>query len=122
MDNEKKSFLIHLDSCHQLLPLTMQQRGEVFSALYLFALELNETGGDAAPSDILQKLTTYAPETRMAFSFMAAAVARDYHTWHQKRANYRSAAKRREEGRRLAPLPPGSGVRVYPDEEELRDL
>ena len=100
----------------------MAQRGEVFSSLYLFALELNERNGDAYPSDVLQKLTTLAPETRMAFSFMAANMARDYQKWAQKRSNYQAAAKKREEEKLSARTAPLRGVNVYPDKNELRGL
>lgn len=124
--NEKKSFIIHLDAYTHILTLPPEQRGELFTALFHYAINAARKG----PPEVITfaaQCTAMKPETRMAFYFMADTIARDTEKWQTKKANYQAAAARRSAERTVpstaAPMPfRGQGVNVYPDEEELTDL
>ena len=63
------------------------------------------------------------PRARMAFSFMASAIARDTEKWNEKRRNYLRSAANREARKKPAPMPvQGRGVDVYPSDEETAQL
>ena len=121
MDNQKNSFLIHLDTCQHLVPLSMEQRGRLISGLIWFAGELNARQGKLSAIEALEELEGLLPETRMAFSFMAASVARDYEKWHEKKTNYQAAAKRRQTEKQAMPFR-GRGIDLYPTKAEQRAL
>lgn len=125
MDDQKNTFLVHLDTCQHVVRLPMEQRGLLFSCLYWFAVEMNERGVKADPQELLRQKTGMTPETEMAFTFMAAAMARDFEKWQEKRTNYQAAAKRRQEQKtRMEQAAPyrGRGVDVYPTRAEERAL
>ena len=120
--NEKKSFIIHLDAYTHILTLSPEQRGELFSVLFHYAI----VAGKKGPPDVTTfaaQCTNLRPEARMAFYFMADAIARDTEKWQTKKANYRAAATRRQAERAAVPMPfQGRGIDVGPDPEELTGL
>lgn len=120
--NEKKSFIIHLDAYTHILTLSPEQRGELFTALFHYAIQSCKN----APPDVTTfaaQCTAMLPETRMAFRFMADSIARDTEKWQAKQANYQAAATRRHAERAAASMPfRGRGVDVCPDAEELTGL
>lgn len=97
MTQEKKSFVLYLDAYPYISALPADQRGELLSALYWYA-GLLETQTLSA-WEAAEQCTQLLPETRMAFCFMAGALERDTRKWREKRANYLSAAARRQEER-----------------------
>lgn len=138
MDNKKNSFLIYLDAYTHVLSLPMEQRGELFTALFWYAIVLREKG----PMDVTAALSQcpgLSSAGQMAFRFMASNIARDTERWLEKKANYQAAAARRKgespdlSGKRIGPgplqMPDTSrlphrirGISVYPDEEEIRRM
>lgn len=120
--NEKKSFIIHLDAYTHILTLPPEQRGELFTALFHYA----NIASKKNPPDVTvfaAQCPAMAPETRMAFYFMADAIARDTEKWQTKKANYQAAATRRRAERAALSMPfRGQGIDVVPDAEELTDL
>lgn len=120
--NEKKSFIIHLSAYAHILTLSPEQRGELFTALFHYAINACKNG----PPDVTTfaaQCTAMLPETRMAFRFMADSIARDTEKWNTKKANYQAGAAKRKAERVGVPMPfQGRGIDVYPDAEELTDL
>ena len=120
--NEKKSFMIYHDSYSYILTLPMEQRGELFTALYHYSIQSEKKG----PPDVIvfaAQCIAMTPETRMAFYFMAGNMARDHKKWKTKQSNYSAAATRRHRERAAADMPfRGRGVDVYPEAEELTEM
>lgn len=80
---DKKSFVLYHDIREPLEQLTMEQRGELFTAI----LDYSEHG----------TLPLFTGELRMAFAFIRSAIDRDAVAWEQKR-------KKRAEAGRLGGL------------------
>lgn len=76
---EKKSFVLYHDIREPLEQLTMEQRGELFTAI----LDYSERG----------TLPAFTGELRMAFAFIRGALDRDAAAWQEKREK-RAAAGR----------------------------
>lgn len=123
MDNMKNSFVIYLDAYPHVLTLTKEEQGDLFTSLFWYA---NNAARREHPMDITMAATqcqSLTPRARMAFSFMASAIARDTEKWNEKRRNYLRSAANREAKKRPAPMPfRGRGVDVYPSDEEAKQL
>ena len=120
--NEKKGFLLYHDSYTYILTLPMEQRGELFTALYHYSIQ-SEAKGPPDAIVFAAQCTGMWPETKMAFYFMAGNSARDYVKWKTKQANYSAAATKRYKERAAASMPfRGRGVDVYPETEELTEM
>ena len=117
-ENQKKSFLIYLDAYLQVLTLSMEQRGQLFSALFWYAAR--SAAEPKGPLDIVAASAQFKgmePETQMAFRFMASDIARDTEKWLRRKKSYQRGAAKREQAR--APL---RGITVYPTDQESKDL
>ena len=122
MDNQKKSFLVYLDAFPHLQTLSMEQRGELFTGLFQYAEEANRLGPPESVGDFADTFVNLSPEGVMAFRFMAATIARDFHKWLDKKGNYQAAARRRKEQKQPSMPFQGRGVDVYPSRKELEDM
>lgn len=71
MKTEKKSFVLYHDIREPLELLTMEQRGELFTAI----LDYSESGS----------LPAFTGELQMAFAFIRSALDRDAAAWEVKR-------------------------------------
>ena len=89
----KKSFLVYFDAYPCLEGLNMEQRGQLFTALFRYAIDAAK--GELSPQDALDRLHGLSPETRIAFLFLASTVCRDTAAWRKKKANCSQAAQRR---------------------------
>lgn len=119
MDNIKKSFLIYLDAYPHIQSLSMEQRGQLFTALFQFVEQANYQGYPESVSDFADSIIGLSPEAAMAFRFMATALSRDFNRWRDKKLNYQSAARRRQEQKHAPSMPfQGRGVDVYPSRDE----
>ena len=98
MASEKKGFVLYFDSYHSIASLPAAQRGVLLSELFQYAARICTQDED--PLAAAEACREMAPETRMAFSFMAGAIARDTKKWKQRRDNLSKAAKEREAVRR----------------------
>ena len=93
MTNAKKSFVLYFDMYDHISRLSVDQRGELLSALFEYAhREAVERGSGASVPDEHPAMT---PETRMAFSFIALVIFRDTDKWQEKRERYQQAANAR---------------------------
>jgi len=93
MTNAKKSFVLYFDMYDHISRLSVDQRGELLSALFEYAhREAVERGSGASVPDEHPAMT---PETRMAFSFIALVIFRDTDKWREKRERYQQAANAR---------------------------
>lgn len=94
-EEQKKGFVLYFSNYDSVAGLTMEQRGELFSALYEYA-----RAAAADPAAEMQAALSAHPamamETRMAFSFMAETVRRDTEKWWEKHRRYQAAARRRQ--------------------------
>ena len=78
-----KAFNIYFDTFEHIEMLTMEQRGELFTALYEYAINERATEFDNGM-------------VRMAFSFMKAQIARDFEKYREKcEANRANASGRK---------------------------
>ena len=66
-----KAFNIYFDTYEHIEMLTMEQRGELFTALYEYAINEKSTEFDNGM-------------LRMAFSFMRAQISRDFEKYREK--------------------------------------
>lgn len=121
MKNQKKSFLIYLDSYVHVMVLDAEQRGELFAALFWYAARVAEKGYQDVTAAAAQ-LTRMTPEAKMAFRFMAEDIQRDTMRWLEKQSNYLAAAQRRSAEREKKIRPISRGIDVYPDPGELEKL
>ena len=101
----KKSFLVYFDAYPCLEGLNMEQRGQLFTALFRYAIDAAK--GELSPQDALDRLHGLSPETRIAFLFLASTVCRDTAAWRKKKANCSQAAQRRNSRSQSAPKPAG---------------
>lgn len=88
--DEKKSFVLYLDSYPMFAMLTPEQRGWLFTAIFAFAQRLSrEEGVQAGEGELMQQvmdsIQELNAETRMAFSFVASAIFRDTQKWYAQR-------------------------------------
>lgn len=119
MDNTKKSFLVYLDAYPHIQSLSMEQRGQLFTALFQYVEQANYQGYPESIGDFTDSIVSLSPEAAMAFRFMATALSRDFNRWRDKKLNYQSAARRRQEQKRSPSMPfQGRGVDVYPSRDE----
>ena len=123
MENLKSSFMIYLDAYPHVLTLTREEQGDLFTSLFWYA---SNAAHREHPMDVTaaaaqcQRLT---PQARMAFCFMASAIARDTEKWNEKRRNYLRSASEREARKKAAAMPfRGRGVDVYPTLEETAGM
>lgn len=89
----KKSFLLYFDSYPRIAGLPAEQRGELLSALFEFAMDAAE--GKADLRGVMARHPAMDLAAQMAFGFMADTVHRDTETWLEKQARYRQAAQER---------------------------
>ena len=73
--------------------LPPDQRGELFSALYQYAIDA--AAGTGSLDTVLSRHPDMAPAARMAFAFMGRCIQRDTDKWRAKHQRYREAALRR---------------------------
>ena len=92
---EKKSFLLYFDTYPSIADLPAEQRGELFSALFEYALEEAESPEPVGQSAVLDRHAEMSVAARMAFRFMAKTIQRDTEKWRQKHARYQQAARQR---------------------------
>lgn len=95
---EKKSFVLYFDMFPGIAGLPPAQRGELLSALFTYAQA--EAEAPTEQDAIFDRYPEMAPETRMAFRFMAETIRRDTEKWREKRARYVKAARDRAEKNR----------------------
>lgn len=87
---EKKSFLLYFDSYPWVKELRDEEKGRLLDALFAYAAEAARQG--TAPDVFLEGSRDMAPETWMAFGFMAGNIYRDTMKW--RRAQETKAARR----------------------------
>ena len=92
---EKKSFLLYFDTYPSIADLPAEQRGELFSALFEYALAEAESPEPIGQSAVLDRHPEMSVAARMAFSFMAKTIQRDTEKWRQKHVRYQQAAQQR---------------------------
>lgn len=102
----KKSFVLYFDAYPCIAALPVEQRGELLSLLYQFAMETEARSTD--PLDFLEHRAALAPETQVAFCFLAETIRRDTEKWKDKQRRYQAAAARRWEEHASSP-PSGAG-------------
>ena len=94
---EKKSFVLYFDMYPNVRSLPLDQKGELFSAVFEYAAEEAE-GDDLRNKEmVLARHPCMDGGTRMAFSFIAEAIHRDTVKWRQKQERYQKAAEKRWE-------------------------
>lgn len=96
--NSKKSFVLYFDMLPGISALPPAQRGELLSALFVYAEA--EAEGPAEQAAVLAQYPDMAPETRMAFQFIAETIRRDTEKWREKHERYVNAARARAEKER----------------------
>lgn len=124
---EKKSFILYLDSYPMFRTLSPEQRGWLFTAIYAYAQQLSqeETAMQAGELEIMEAVANSIPEmeeqTRMAFSFVASSIYRDTKKWYaQRRA--RTERKSRQGVSEPARGNGDSDKRIREDMERMRRL
>ena len=112
--NVKKSFLLYFDNYDSIAALPPAQRGELFLMLMEYARAAAE--GKPDWGGVVEKHPDLAPETKMAFCFIAQGIRRDTEKWQEKHQRYKDAALRRmEEGK----TNPGWRKGEKPKEQDL---
>lgn len=124
---EKKSFILYLDSYPMFHMLSPEQRGWLLTAIYAYAQQLSqeEAAVQAGELAIMEAVADSIPEmedqTRMAFSFVASSIYRDTLKWYaQRRA--RTQRKSQKALSRPAQGNPDSDARIREDMERMRRL
>ena len=124
---EKKSFILYLDSYPMFQMLSPEQRGWLLTAIYAYAQQLSqeEAAVQAGELAIMEAVADSIPEmedqTRMAFSFVASSIYRDTQKWYaQRRA--RTQRKSQKALSRSAQGNPDSDARIREDMERMRRL
>lgn len=124
---EKKSFILYLDSYPMFQMLSPEQRGWLLTAIYAYAQQLSqeEAAVQAGELAIMEAVADSIPEledqTRMAFSFVASSIYRDTLKWYaQRRA--RTQRKSQKALSRPAQSNPDSDARIREDMERMRRL
>ena len=92
-ESEKQSFVLYFDAYPSVEELPPDQRGELFSALYQYAIDA--AAGTGSLDTVLSRHPDMAPAARMAFAFMGRCIQRDTDKWRAKHRRYREAALRR---------------------------
>lgn len=95
MTATKKGFIFYFDNYPILSTLPMEQRGLLFSVLIIYA---DRVWRDTSVSleEVMESFPQLARETRVACSFMGAAIQRDTLAWLDKR-DYRLKKKQERE-------------------------
>lgn len=89
----KKSFVLYFDDFPCVEHLPSDQRGELLSLFFRYAI-----AEDRAPTDAMEladQVPGLTEETRMAFQFIAKSIRRDTMCWKEKESRYQAAARRR---------------------------
>ena len=81
-ETEKKSFVLYFDTYFSISALPAEQRGELFSALFEYAMA--EAEAPAEEDAVLNQHPEMGVAARMAFSFMAKSIRRDTEKWREK--------------------------------------
>ena len=89
----KKSFVLYFDAYPNIAGLPAEQKGELFSALFEYAMA--EAGAPAEEDVVLNQHPEMGVAARMAFSFMAKSIRRDTEKWREKHVRYQQAAQQR---------------------------
>ncbi|BAK99392.1 hypothetical protein OBV_21940 [Oscillibacter valericigenes Sjm18-20] len=89
----KKSFLLYFDSYPRIAGLPAEQRGELLSALFEFAIDA--AAGKANLCGVMKRHPAMNLGAQMAFGFMADTIHRDTEVWLEKQARYRQTALKR---------------------------
>lgn len=124
---EKKSFILYLDSYPMFQMLSPEQRGWLLTAIYAYAQQLSqeEAAVQAGELAIMEAVADSIPEledqTRMAFSFVASSIYRDTLKWYAQR---RARTQRKSQKALLRPAQsnPDSDARIREDMERMRRL
>lgn len=89
----KKSFVLYFDDypCVEMLP--SDQRGELFSLIFRYAIAEDERPTE--PGELLAQVPGLTAQTQMAFQFIAKTIRRDTECWKDKHRRYQAAAQRR---------------------------
>ena len=95
-ESVKQSFVLYFDAYPNIAELPAEQRGELFSALFEYAMDAAAGAGSMA--EVLARHPDMGLEARMAFHFMGRTVQRDTDKWRAKHQRYREAALRRIRG------------------------
>lgn len=100
-----KAFTVFLDTYEQIKLLSIKERGELFTALYEYAIN--------------GKLTTSDSGTvQMAFSFLRAQIDRDFKKYEATCERNRANANSRKQSSRNQSLPVASSCTQYKDKKE----
>lgn len=124
---EKKSFILYLDSYPMFQMLSPEQRGWLLTAIYAYAQQLSqeETAVQAGELAIMEAVADSIPEledqTRMAFSFVASSIYRDTLKWYAQRRS-RTQRKSQKALSRPAQSNGDSDARIREDMERMRRL
>lgn len=124
---EKKSFILYLDSYPMFHMLSPEQRGWLLTAIYAYAQQLSqeEAAVQAGELAIMEAVADSIPEledqTRMAFSFVASSIYRDTLKWYAQRRS-RTQRKSQKALSRSAQGNGDSDARIREDMERMRRL
>ncbi len=91
--NQKKSFVLYFDAEDSLRQLCASQRGELLSALFDYARCIETE--PVEPAVYAARCPNLRSGARMAFCFMASAIARDTRKWHEQRQRRSESALNR---------------------------
>ena len=100
-----KAFTVFLDTYEHLQLLDMKQRGELFTALYEYAIYDKQIESDSG-------------KVRMAFSFLRAQLDRDFKKYEATCERNRANANSRKQSSRNHSLPVASSCTQYKDKKE----
>ena len=110
----KKSFVLYFDDFPCVEQLPSDQRGELLSLFFRYAI-----AEDRAPTDAMalaDQVPGLTEQTRMAFQFIAKTIRRDTVHWKEKERRYQEAARKR-----MAAQADGEGPRRREKQPEKRD-
>lgn len=94
MENRKKGFIFYFDNYPVLAPLSMEQRGLLFSVLMIYADRVWQDTS-VTLEEVMDGFPQLSQEARLACGFMGAAIYRDTLAWLNKR-EYRQQKKKAE--------------------------
>lgn len=123
----KKSFILYLDSYPMFRMLSPEQRGWLFTAIYVYAQQLSqeEAAVQAGEVETIEAVAERIPEmedqTRMAFSFVASSIYRDTRKWYAQRRS-RTERKNQKPLDRPARSSGDGDARIREDMERMRRL
>jgi len=115
--NPKTGFILYFDNYPILASLPMEQRGLLFSALMVYADRVWREPS-VTLEEVLDGFPKLSHESRMACSFMAAAVFRDTMAWLDRQ---QSREKKRQAAGGATPSP-AADQRAREDMERTRRL